>query len=160
MMHRHIATAILIWAAVAAQPSFAHSVGWGIEPDTEAIVLSFAYGGGDPMAFAEVTITAPDGQVYQKGRADRAGKFAVVAAPEVGDGSWTATVVDGEGHRLTATFDQGSEEQVSTLRAGLADAIGLTALFLLLTNIVTLAYFWGRVRPAIGEAPLKEELGH
>ncbi|MCU0802424.1 MAG: hypothetical protein MUD11_11735 [Rhodobacteraceae bacterium] len=98
------AAVIVVGVAMAAPTASAHAVGWSIHPEEDAIVLSFTYGGGEPIAFAEVTITAPDGQVYQKGRADRAGKFAVVMPDDGINGDWTAAVVDGEGHSLTARF--------------------------------------------------------
>jgi hypothetical protein len=137
-------TAFVVGVACAAPTASAHSVGWSILPEADAVVLSFTYGGGEPIAFAEVTVTAPDGRVYQKGRADRAGKFAVVLPEDAGEAEWTAAAVDGEGHSLTASFRAGSEARVVAIRDGLGQAMGVLALILLMTSIILAVELWSR----------------
>ncbi len=138
-----LATVFGVGVACAAPTAQAHSVGWSVNPEDQAVVLQFTYGGGDPIAFAEVTVTAPNGQVYQKGRADRAGKFAVAMPAGAGDGEWTAAVVDGEGHSLTARFSAGSEQRVVAVRETLGQAMGVLALILMMTTVVLAVQLWG-----------------
>jgi hypothetical protein len=137
-----LAAAFGVGVAFAAPTAQAHSVGWSVNPDNDAVVLQFTYGGGEPIAFAEVTVTAPDGQVYQKGRADRAGKFAVAIPTDAADNEWTAAVVDGEGHSLTARFSAGSEARIVRVRETLGQAMGVLALILLMATVVLSVQLW------------------
>jgi hypothetical protein len=136
------AIAFGIGVVCAAPIAQAHSVGWSINPEDDAVVLQFSYGGGDPMAFAEVSITAPDGHVYQKGRADRAGKFAVVLPADANGADWTVAVVDGEGHHLTAVVQAGSEARVLQVRDVLGQAMGALALGLLMATVILAVQLW------------------
>lgn len=148
MRRLHIAVALMVGVAGAAPTASAHSVGWGIVPEVDAVVLQFSYGGGEAMAFAEVMVMAPEGQVYQKGRADRAGKFAIVLPETASDALWTAAVVDGEGHRLTASFQAGSDARVLQMRRVLGQALGGLTLGLL-AAILALSVQLARARRAL-----------
>jgi hypothetical protein len=134
--------AVFLGVALAAPMTHAHSVGWSILPNETTVVLSFTYGSGDPMAFAEVTITASDGLVYQKGRADRSGKFAFAMPATAGEAEWIAAVVDGEGHNLTTSFQAGSEARVIARRDTLGRAMGLLALIPLMAVVVLSVQLW------------------
>jgi len=74
----------------------AHGVGSReIDPGvTKAMV--FLYADGEPMAFAQVQVTAPDGAVYQSARTDGQGGFAFLPS---GSGVWRVAASDGQGHR-------------------------------------------------------------
>ena len=130
---------LLLTGAVTAAPALAHSVGWHIDTDAPVVVLRFSYAGDVPIAFAEVTVTAPDGQVYQKGRADRLGQFAV-ALPDadgaVADTAWQALAEDGQGHSVTASFTPDASDAVSDIRDGIAKGVAGLALVLLICCIV------------------------
>lgn len=148
MTRLRLGVVVMVGVACAAPTASAHSVGWSIVPEDDAVVLQFSYGSGAPMAFAEVTVTAPQGLVFQKGRADRAGKFAIVVPQDVGDGLWNAAVVDGEGHKLIASFQKGSEARVVHIRHTVGQALGFLTL-VLLAAILTLSALLERARKAL-----------
>jgi len=111
--------------ALAAHGALGHGAGWRVLPDAPAAVVAFAYGGGSPMAFAEVTVTAPDGRVFQKGRADRQGRFAFAPPPDAEPADpWLLTAEDGDGHRTVARVRPGVAKAAATMRAGAATAMG------------------------------------
>ena len=85
--------ALLVWRPGNAA---AHGVGSReIDPGvTRAMV--FLYANGEPMAFAQVQVTAPDGAVYQSARTDGRGGFAFLPS---GCGVWRVAASDGQGHR-------------------------------------------------------------
>ncbi len=97
---RAVAAAVAV-ALTPPGPAAAHGVGWQREADGAAVALSFAYTGGEPLAFAAVTVQRPenDAPVHQAGRADRAGRFAFVPDRP---GAWQVEADDGMGHRLRA----------------------------------------------------------
>ena len=61
---------------------------------TKAMV--FLYANGEPMAFAQVQVIAPDGAVYQSARTDGRGGFAFLPSE---CGVWRVAASDGQGHR-------------------------------------------------------------
>ncbi|WP_404425386.1 hypothetical protein [Thalassospira australica] len=88
-------------------PALAHGAGWQIDQSQSATVYQFGYTDGTAMMFAEVTITGPDGNIWQKGRTDRAGHFAVATPSLSRDGEtgahWRIMVSDGMGHQVILT---------------------------------------------------------
>lgn len=117
----------------------AHTVGWSLDTRSSAVVLQFGYGGGEPMAFAEITVTDPDGRVYQQARADRAGKFALVAPPAEtpeSAGQWRVAAKDAEGHEVEAQVTPASPERAATVRASVGQMIGWLAVASVLLNVV------------------------
>ena len=58
--------------------------------------MVFLYADGEPMAFAQVQVTGPDGAVYQSARTDGRGGFAFLPS---GSGVWRVAASDGQGHR-------------------------------------------------------------
>jgi nickel transport protein len=146
MPRPHLAlAATMLLAAHGAQ---AHSVGARVDPQGAAVVIAFAYGGGDPIAFGDVTVTAPDGRVHQKGRADRAGRFAVAIPPDAPPGDWTAQIDDGQGHQTRLRFAADSPARIAAIRDSTARGLGLVAVVLLLTNLVLVGLLAARRRPA------------
>ncbi len=95
---------ILVLLLGPAAPLFGH----GVEARRieGGVGLHAVYSDGEPMAFAEVTVTAPDGEIHQEGLTDRAGAF--LFTPDTA-GTWTLTADDGLGHRvsLDLTLDEG-----------------------------------------------------
>lgn len=126
---RGLIPALAVGAALLAPVASAHTVGWSVDTESAATVLSFAYAGDEPMVFADITVTAPDGRVWQRGRADREGRFAVAIPPDAGpDEAWTVKAMDGEGHALTATVTPGSAARSGEVRAATTRLIGWLAL--------------------------------
>ena len=82
----------------------AHGVGYHREADGRAVVLKFDYSTGEPMAYAETLVYAPDDEKieYQNGRTDRRGRFAFHPDQE---GAWRVIVSDGQGHRVKAQLE-------------------------------------------------------
>lgn len=132
---RRLVCALVLAAgpALAAPAALAHSVGARIEAQPGAVVIAFAYGGGDPIAFGEVTVTAPDGRIHQKGRSDRAGRFAVAVPPGT-PGDWTVAIDDGQGHSSTLRFAAGAADRVALVQQRVAQGLGLVSLALLLAT--------------------------
>ncbi|MGD9188973.1 MAG: hypothetical protein PVI89_12210, partial [Desulfobacteraceae bacterium] len=102
------------------------------------IVVSAAYDSGDPMSYAKVTISAPDGKLpFQSGRTDRNGRFCFFPDDS---GVWKILITDGMGHGLTQqvavdeahslSSDSGGE-QIGPSRLGKAEKalMGLCILF-------------------------------
>lgn len=82
-----------VWRPVAAT---AHGVGSRDLDPGAARAMAFLYADGEPMAFAQIQVTAPDGTVYQSARADGRGGFAFLPS---GPGVWRVAAGDGQGHR-------------------------------------------------------------
>lgn len=82
-----------VWHPVAAS---AHGVGSRELDPGAARAMVFLYADGDPMAFAQVQVTAPDGTVHQSARTDGRGGFAFLPS---GSGVWRVAASDGQGHR-------------------------------------------------------------
>lgn len=136
MKARLASISIALGAALSASAAVAHSVGWSIASDAQAVVVQFNYGGSDPMAFAEVTVTAPDGRVFQKGRADRNGHFAfVVPADAQTDAIWTIGVRDEEGHAIQAQVTPASPADAASAGRLSGHIIGWFALASVLTSV-------------------------
>lgn len=87
-----------------ATPARAHGVGHAPE-NTPAEALRFYYSDGAPMAFAEITVFAPDEAEYQNARTDAKGRFAFL--PDT-PGAWRVVINDGMGHRSETTFTAGT----------------------------------------------------
>ena len=90
---------------------------------TKAMV--FLYADGEPMAFAQVQVTGPDGAVYQSARTDGRGGFAFLPS---GRGLWQVAASDGQGHRAVrkVTVELGAEAADGTGPVG-ARAVAATA---------------------------------
>jgi len=84
-----------IWHPAAA---LGHGVGSRELESDRAKAMAFLYADGEPMAFAQILVHAPDqaGTVYQSAHTDRLGFFAFVPATP---GMWLVEAKDGEGHR-------------------------------------------------------------
>jgi nickel transport protein len=76
--------------------AMAHGVGSRELDPGAARAMVFLYADGDPMAFAQVQVTAPDGTVHQSARTDGKGGFAFLPS---GSGVWRVAASDGQGHR-------------------------------------------------------------
>ena len=109
-MRLSVFAATLVLAAAVGHPVLAGAHGVGsreMDPGT-ARAMEFLYADGEPMAFAQVQVTAPGGAgvVHQSARADARGRFAFVPA---GPGVWIVAASDGQGHRavreVTVTAD-------------------------------------------------------
>jgi nickel transport protein len=88
-----VAAAVAAWHPAAA---VAHGVGSREMDPGAARAMVFLYADGEPMAFAQVQVTAPDGAVYQSARTDGRGGFAFLPS---GRGVWRVAASDGQGHR-------------------------------------------------------------
>lgn len=77
--------------------------GHGVRHSTSegGTIVRAAYDDGSPMAFCDVAVLAPcEAETpFQAGATDRNGGFAFI--PDT-NGTWTVTVDDGMGHRVTA----------------------------------------------------------
>jgi nickel transport protein len=107
-------SAVMMWAAPSCR---AHGVDGYVERE-EGYCVTAQYDDGEPMSYAAVEIKAPDSDiVFQKGRADRNGRF--MFQPD-GPGRWRAVVQDGMGHRLAldAQVDEASGAP-ETVHAGM-----------------------------------------
>jgi nickel transport protein len=118
----------------------AHDLQISVRLVSPAAIVHATYAGGDPVAFAAVSIHAPDStQEHQTGRTDARGYFSFV--PDRG-GAWKVSVDDELGHRVEApvkvpeAFEGGVVEQsasgLSTVHKaliGLSLIVGLTGLF-------------------------------
>jgi len=104
---------ILVLLLIPGGPLFGH----GVEARRieGGMGLQAVFSDGEPMAFAEVTVTAPDGEIYQEGITDRAGQF--LFRPDTA-GAWTLTADDGLGHRVTLdlTVDEEGGVEVAPQR--------------------------------------------
>lgn len=104
-MKRRAVLALLIAASAGVWSGrlSAHGLDIGILRRPPAVVLSSAYSGAEPLAYAAVKIYAPgnDGEEFQSGHADAAGRFAFVPDRE---GQWRAVVDDEMGHRKELTI--------------------------------------------------------
>ena len=99
-----------VWHPVAAS---AHGVGSRELDPGAARAMVFLYADGDPMAFAQVQVTAPDGTVHQSARTDGRGGFAFLPS---GSGVWRVAASDGQGHR--------AEREVTVAAASASDPAG------------------------------------
>ncbi len=118
ILPRILALALLLAGPL---PAFAHGAGWQIDQSQSATVYQFGYTDGTAMMFAEVTITGPDGKVWQKGRTDRAGRFALATPSQPRDGQtgshWKILVSDGMGHQVTVTHSSDMTDTPNTIDA-------------------------------------------
>ncbi|KHK01983.1 carboxypeptidase-like regulatory domain-containing protein [Desulfovibrio sp. TomC] len=105
-----LAAAATVWHPVAAA---AHGVGSREADPGVARAMVFLYADGDPMAFAQVQVTGPDGAVYQSARTDGRGGFAFLPS---GRGLWQVAASDGQGHRAVrnVTVELGAEKADGT----------------------------------------------
>lgn len=96
---------LCVMASMVGHPfvAFAHGVGSREMDPGAARVVEFLYADGEPMAFAQVQVTAPGGAVHQSARADARGRFAFVPT---GPGVWSVAASDGQGHRAVAELSQ------------------------------------------------------
>ncbi len=148
---------LCVMAAMVGHPvvAVAHGVGSREMDPGAARVVEFLYADGEPMAFAQVQVTAPGGAVHQSARADARGRFAFV--PTV-PGVWSVAASDGQGHRAVAELSQASAKgegdaasaATPGARAGAARDIGANgrdvALGLSLLGNVFLFAAWRRGR--------------
>jgi hypothetical protein len=118
----------------------AHELQISVRLVPPAVIVHATYAGSAPVAFAAVSIYAPDSaQEHQTGRTDARGYFGFV--PNRG-GSWKAVVDDELGHRVEApvkvpeAFEGGVADQpgsglspVHKALIGLSLIFGLTGLF-------------------------------
>ncbi|WP_417825630.1 carboxypeptidase-like regulatory domain-containing protein [Thalassospira povalilytica] len=85
----------------------AHGAGWQAVGNENTVRYRFGYTDGSPMGFAEVIVTAPDGNIWQKARTDRSGHFAFALDQPGGDitqpQNWHIRVGDGMGHVVQLT---------------------------------------------------------
>ncbi len=90
---------ITVTIVAATGPALAHGVHH--RRSEEGTAVRAAYDNGSPMAFCDVTVSAPGGGegAFQTGTTDRNGGFAFL--PDT-NGTWTVTVDDGMGHKVTA----------------------------------------------------------
>ncbi|EFL50585.1 conserved hypothetical protein [Solidesulfovibrio fructosivorans JJ]] len=92
--------AVAVWAVMVGHPVIvsAHGVGSREMDPGAARAMEFLYADGEPMAFAQVKVTAPgkEGTLYQSAHADARGRFAFVPS---GPGVWSVAASDGQGHR-------------------------------------------------------------
>lgn len=131
-----LATLAVAAAALYASAAAAHTVGWSVDTETDATVLRFGYSDGEPMAFAEVTVTAPDGRVWQKARADREGRFAVAMPSDAAEGAaWQVAALDAEGHSVNAEVTAASTGNVTAARDFTVRALGWVAIAAVLSSI-------------------------
>lgn len=109
------ALAALCLVAVLWRPAatLAHGVGSRELDPGAARAMVFLYADGDPMAFAQVQVTAPDGTVHQNARTDGRGGFAFLPS---GSGVWRVAANDGQGHR--------AEREVAVAPASATGAAG------------------------------------
>ncbi len=98
MFRLFLALAALCLVAAVWHPAgvMAHGVGSRELDPGAARAMVFLYADGDPMAFAQVQVTAPDGTVHQSARTDGRGGFAFLPS---GRGVWRVAASDGQGHR-------------------------------------------------------------
>lgn len=73
-----------------------------VRPDV--VVMEFVYSGDEPAAFSAVKIFTPNNATveFQNGRTDARGRFAF--SPDT-EGTWTAIVTDGMGHKVSHTLE-------------------------------------------------------
>ncbi|BBO89610.1 hypothetical protein [Desulfosarcina ovata] len=99
----------ICWLAISLTLS---SLAWGhgtigYTQSADGVRVNAGYDDGEPMSYAAVEISAPEGDVvFQKGRTDRNGVFMFVPDQP---GKWCIVVSDGMGHRLAL------EHQVESL---------------------------------------------
>lgn len=137
---RHVLAMVLVAGVTLVAPAaLAHAVGARIEAETAAVVIAFAYGDGAAIAFGEVTVTAPDGRVHQKGRADRQGRFAVAVPAGATDGEWIAEIDDGQGHQSRLAFTPDSPAEAVALRDLAVSVLGAVSVALLMLSLALLA---------------------
>jgi len=105
---------------------FAHGVGSREMDPGAARAMEFLYADGEPMAFAQVKVTAPgqEGTLYQSAHADARGRFAFVPS---GPGVWSVAASDGQGHRavhaVTVVAEANPGKPAPVVQAG-SGAIG------------------------------------
>ena len=127
MLKRYFAVAA-VWAVMVGHPIavWAHGVGSREVDPGAAKAMEFLYADGEPMAFAQVQVTAPgEGGLFQSARADARGRFAFVPA---GPGVWTVAASDGQGHRavreVAVEAAQQPDGKAPAAAPGVQDAIG------------------------------------
>jgi nickel transport protein len=91
-----LATLALVAAVWHPAAAMAHGVGSRELDPGAARAMVFLYADGEPMAFAQVQVTGPDGAVHQSARTDGRGGFAFLPS---GRGVWRVAASDGQGHR-------------------------------------------------------------
>lgn len=99
--------------------AMAHGVGSRELDPGAARAMVFLYADGDPMAFAQVQVTAPDGTVHQSARTDGRGGFAFLPS---GSGVWRVAASDGQGHRAEREVTVGATSALGS--SGGAKAAG------------------------------------
>lgn len=139
-------TALIMVAALAAaainSPAFGHGVGWVREGNDGVVALRFVYSDGEPMMFADVTVTDPAGKVFQKARADREGRFAFVPST---NGEWRAKADDGTGHALEAlvTVESGAKAPAAGDPVHTAAVVALPRSIAMLLGLSLIANLFG-----------------
>jgi hypothetical protein len=114
-------------------PAHAHGVDHRVERAT-AVTVTFTYGDGTPIAFAEYRVVGPhDPLPTVAGRTDRAGR--VVFLPDR-PGAWTVQVTTDDGHGKTVRLDLAGDDLVTRASAGqtarwLRTALGVGVILLI-----------------------------
>ena len=150
-----IIPAVFVFVLLGSVPAWGHGTE-GSSQDADGIRIEAAYDDGEPMSYAAVEITAPDGGVvFQKGRTDRNGVF--MFAPD-GPGRWRIAVSDGMGHRLELNHETALVEvtmgppssKASEKTAPVPHSIGIVAGISVIFGIFGLLYGW-RARRCLAE---------
>jgi nickel transport protein len=134
--------------------AWAHGVR-GYTEKAEGICLVAQYDDGEPMSYADVTITSANSKIpFQTGRTDRNGRFFF--QPDE-PGQWHITVKDGMGHLVNLGLEMTgdgvlqknteSRPQVSSLKPARTQKIitGLSVIF----GIFGILYAWKARRTII-----------
>jgi nickel transport protein len=94
---------VLFFLLLAASAAWAHGL-FASVVQYPSVVLRFEYSSGEPLAYAEVRIFAPETSdvEYQNGRTDAGGRFAFMPNRS---GKWSIACSDGMGHRVHKEID-------------------------------------------------------
>ena len=127
MVNTMLKMSVGLWMVLAGSLAFAHGAGYEADVDAEVLTL------GEPMADTEVIVEDPEGEVWQRGHTDGAGRFSVTPNAH---GAWRVVADDGLGHEVVAAVAVSAEGLSAGKRQAQVTVPPLLLFGLLLASVV------------------------
>lgn len=133
MVNTMLKMSVGLWMVLSASLACAHGAGYEADLDAEVFTVRFFYSVGEPMADTEVVVEDPEGEAWQRGYTDGAGRFSVT--PNA-NGAWRVVADDGLGHQVVAIVAVSAEGFSAGRRPARVTVPPLLLFGLLLTSMV------------------------
>ena len=133
MVNTMLKMSVGLWMVLAGSLAFAHGAGYEADVNAEVLTLRFFYSVGEPMADTEVIVEDPEGEVWQRGYTDGAGRFSVTPNAH---GAWRVVADDGLGHEVVAAVAVSAEGLSAGKRQAQVTVPPLLLFGLLLASVV------------------------